>query len=199
MNVLTVISHPRQDSLTSRVARRFNEGLKDAGHNVEVFDLYQEEFNPVVFEKDEPDWTSTSINYSPVVHREIERMNRNEGLAFIFPVWWYSIPAMLKGYIDRVWNYNYAYGGHKLPHKRAIWIGLAGGTKEHFQKRKYDTTIEHHLNIGLADYTGIPSSKVEILYDTLSEAAFDPNTQKQFVDHLLQRAYQLGTDYTNWK
>src|SRR5699024_5152016 len=146
------------------------------------FDLYQEEFNPVVFEKDEPDWTNTSINYSPVVHREIERMNRNEGLAFIFPVWWYSIPAMLKGYIDRVWNYNYAYGGHKLPHKRAMGTGLARGTKDHLETRKHDTPNEHHLNIGLPDYTGIPSSAVVLLYDTLPEAAFDPNRRTQCVD-----------------
>src|SRR5699024_12672286 len=62
MNVLTVISHPRQDSLTRRVARRFSEGLIDAGHIVEVCDLYQEELNPVVSVEDEPDWMSSPIN-----------------------------------------------------------------------------------------------------------------------------------------
>ncbi|HLR68248.1 NAD(P)H oxidoreductase [Virgibacillus alimentarius] len=199
MNVLTIVSHPRKDSLTSKVALEFIKGLEDAGHKVELFDLYQEEFDPLVREKDEPDWKSEKNIYSSVVHKEMERMNRNDALAFVFPVWWYNIPAMLKGYIDRVWNYNYAYGNSKLPHEKALWIGLAGGSKAHFAKRKYDKMIEHYLNIGLADYTGIPHSKVEILYDTLSEKALDPVQFGDFQKELLTKGYQLGTEFSRWE
>lgn len=195
MKVLTIVSHPRQDSLTSKVAMEFIKGLKEAGHTVELLDLYKEEFNPVIFEQDEPDWSRDGYEYSPIVHREIDRMNRNEALAFVFPVWWYNIPAMLKGYIDRVWNYNYAYGNSKLPHKKALWIGLAGGSKAHFAKRKYDTMIEHYLNVGLAGYTGISNSKVEIMYDTLSEKALDPAQFPEFQKEILENAYKLGLEF----
>lgn len=198
MKVLTVVSHPRQESLTNQIAHRFIEGLENAGHEAELLDLYREEFNPLIYTIDEPDHSRTSFEYSYVVHKEMERMNRSDALAFVFPVWWYNIPAMLKGYIDRVWNYNYAYGNSKLHHERSLWIGLAGGSQEHFAKRKYDTMMDHYLNVGLADYTGIPHSKVEILYDTLSEDALDPDKRDNFINQLLDRAYQLGKQYTNW-
>jgi hypothetical protein len=44
-------------------------------------------------------------------------------MVFVFPVWWWSMPAMLKGWIDRVWNNGWAYGARKLPHRRALLIG----------------------------------------------------------------------------
>ena len=75
--------------------------------------------------EDEPDWTSDRKMYSPEVESEIERMKRHDALAYIFPIWWYSLPAMLKGYIDRVWNNGFAYGSNKLHHKRVLWLGLA--------------------------------------------------------------------------
>ncbi len=179
--------------------RAIYKRLNRCGHEVEFLDLYQEEFNPIVYEKDEPDWTNSTYKYSPIVHQEIERMNRNDALAFVFPVWWYNIPAMLKGYIDRVWNYNYAYGNSKLPHERALWIGLAGGEKSQFAKRKYDTMIDHYLNVGLAGFTGISHSKVEILYETLSEQALDPAQFEAYQQELLTKAYQLGKEYSDWK
>src|SRR5690625_1975351 len=104
MKVLTVVTHPRKDSLTFKIANQFIEGLHDAGNETELFDLYWSDFNPVLYEEDEPVWFSNDQKFSLEVEKEIERMNNYEALAFIFPLWWWSMPAMLKGYIDRVWN-----------------------------------------------------------------------------------------------
>ncbi|GAA0409653.1 hypothetical protein GCM10008933_44740 [Paenibacillus motobuensis] len=90
-------------------------------------------------------------------------MKEHDALAFIFPVWWWNLPAVLKGYIDRVWKNGFAYGSNHLHHQHVLWIGLAGVSKEQMRKRNYDEMITHLLNVGIADYCGISSSKVEFL------------------------------------
>ncbi|MFF2483892.1 NAD(P)H oxidoreductase [Paenibacillus sp. NPDC058071] len=189
MKVLTVVSHPRADSLTFAVANKFTQGLTDAGHETEVLDLHRIGFNPVLGPADEPDWSSIKT-FSPEVETEIARMKKHDALAFVFPVWWFSVPAMLKGYIDRVWNKDFAYGSNKLHHRQVLWLGLAADTKEGLAKRQYDNMIYHHLNVGIANYCGISNSKVELLYNTL-----DPNPEVQ--EQLLEQAYQLGLNYNN--
>ncbi|WP_029192414.1 NAD(P)H oxidoreductase [Paenibacillus harenae] len=189
MNVLTVVSHPRTNSLTFAVADRFVQGLHAAGHETEVLDLHRSGFDPVLWEADEPDWSVGRKTYSLEVEKEIERMKKHDALAYIFPIWWYSMPAMLKGYIDRVWNNGYAYGTGKLHHRQVLWLGLAAASVEHFEKRDYDKMIELQLNVGIANYAGIPNSKVEILYDTL-------NDKQGHSEKLLTHAYDLGLHYS---
>jgi len=186
MNVLTVVAHPRTTSLTFAAAERFAQGLADAGHETEVLDLHRVGFDPVLREADEPDWSNPNKTYSPETEAEIERMKRHDALAYIFPMWWYDVPAILKGYIDRVWNHGFAYGGRaKLPHRKVLWLALCAATPEQLAKRGYDRMFEHHLNVGLAEYVGIADSRVAYLYDTLSE---DP----RHAQRLLAQAYELG-------
>lgn len=192
MKVLTVMTHPRTNSLTFAITDRFVQGLQDAGHETEVLDLHRSGFNPVLWEEDEPDWSGKSKVYSPEVEAEIKRMKNHDALAYIFPIWWYSVPAMLKGYIDRVWNNGFAYGSSKLHHQQVLWLGLAGASLDHFEKRNYDQMIAHQLNVGMANYAGIPNSKVEIMYDT-----FD--TSPGFHETLLTQAYDLGLHYVTLK
>ncbi|MFS0553874.1 NAD(P)H oxidoreductase [Brevibacillus sp. 179-C9.3 HS] len=188
MKILTVVSHPRTNSLTFAVAERFVSGLTDAGHEVEVLDLHRIGFDPVLWEADEPDWNNGNKQYSPEVEIEMERMRKHDALAFIFPIWWFSMPAMLKGYIDRVWNNGFAYGSRKLHHKQALWIGLAAAPEDHFAKRNYDQMMAHQLNIGISSYVGINDSRVEFLYDTLAQ-------NPAHIEQLLERGYQMGFHY----
>lgn len=189
MKVLTVVVHPRIDSFTFAIADRFVQGLQDAGHETEVLDLHRSRFNPVLWEEDEPDWSTDHKSYSPEVESEMNRMKQYEALAYIFPIWWYSVPAMLKGYIDRVWNNGFAYGSSKLHHEQVLWLGLAGASAEHFEKRNYDKMLAHHLNVGMASYAGISNSKVEILYNTL-------DAERGHLEKLLRHAYDLGLHYS---
>ncbi|QGG54416.1 NAD(P)H oxidoreductase [Paenibacillus sp. B01] len=190
-NVLIVTAHPRSGSLTFAVTERFKQGLLDAGHSAEVLDLHRSGFDPVLREEDEPDWSNGSKKYSAEAEAEMERMRRHDALAYIFPIWWYGLPAMLKGYIDRVWNYGFAYGASKLPHQRVLWIGLAAATQEQFRKRGFDEMIGHQLNVGLAHYSGIAESRLEILYDTLS-------SDQAYMEKLLDDAHELGVHYDQW-
>ncbi|UOQ94793.1 NAD(P)H oxidoreductase [Halobacillus shinanisalinarum] len=188
MNVLTVVTHPRENSLTFKVSEHFIQGLKDAGHETEILDLYRSSFSPVLWEEDEPEWSADYQQYSSEVEMEMERMKRHDALAFVFPLWWWSMPAMLKGYIDRVWNWGFAYGPKKLDHQKVLWLSLAGAPVERFEKRQYDKMMMRYFNVGLADYCGIPNSQFELFYETINE-------QPGYMEEWLTRAYNLGLNY----
>ena len=188
MSVLIVVSHPRKDSLTFQVTHRFAQGLAEAGHDYEILDLHGIGFDPILKGVDEPDPAVDEQSFSPEVEREMKRMKEHDALAFIFPVWWWHLPAMLKGYIDRVLNNGFAYGKNQLHHQHALWIGLAGVSQKQMKKRNYDESITHLLNVGIADYCGISNSKVEFLYETL-------DSNPQHYEILLNQAHHLGLNY----
>jgi NAD(P)H dehydrogenase (quinone) len=119
MKTLLVLAHPRSDSLTAQAAQRFAATLRVNGHEIEHADLAVEEFSPVLREDDEPDWSNPDKTCSPAVQAEMRRIERNDAIVMIFPVWWWSMPARLKGWIDRVWNNGWAYGGRARSQRAA--------------------------------------------------------------------------------
>ncbi|WP_128100937.1 NAD(P)H oxidoreductase [Paenibacillus sp. DCT19] len=188
MNVLVVVSHSRKNSLTFQVTDRFVQGLTEAGHSAEILDLHGIGFDPLLLEGDEPNLTQEVQEFSPEIQTEMERLKKHDAVAFVFPLWWWHLPAMLKGYIDRVFNNGFAYGANKLHHQQILWIALSGVTEQQMQKRNYDESIQNLLNVGIADYCGVSRSKVEFLYETLDAAP-------EHYEQLLNYAYQLGLDY----
>jgi NAD(P)H dehydrogenase (quinone) len=187
MNVLVVFDHPRRDSFCGAVLESFKTGLFDAGHSVEVADLRAEGFDPRLPEADEPDWCNGDKIYSPEVLEEQARIVRNDALAFIFPVWWWSIPATTKGWIDRVWNNGWAYGSRRLPHQRALLIGTASSSAEVYRKRSYDEAMKTQLLTGIMNYCGIPKADLVLLHDVTA----DPAVRQGHIE----KVHRLGLDY----
>lgn len=188
MKVLTIVAHPREESLTMKVTNRFIEGLQDAGHTVEFLDLYRHKFEAALPVADEPIWDAEEQHFSPEVTKEMKRMKSADALAFIFPLWWWNMPAIMKGYIDRVWNFGFAYGNNHLHHEHVLWIGIAAADEKKLEKRKYDSMMEHYFNVGLADYCGITSSTFHLLTET-------NKVNPQQLDEWLKQAYELGRNY----
>jgi NAD(P)H dehydrogenase (quinone) len=164
MKILVVLCHPRRDSLTGAIADAVVEGLEAAGHDAELADLYGEGFDPRLGEPDEPDWEHTGKVYSDAVQGEMARVARNRAIILVFPIWWWSMPAMLKGWIDRVWNKDWAYGAATLPHSRALAIGLSASDTPTYAKRGYDTAIETQIVTGIFNYCGIADARFEYLH-----------------------------------
>ncbi|MDA6765204.1 NAD(P)H oxidoreductase [Escherichia coli] len=131
--IYLVWAHPRHDSLTAHIADAIHQRAMERKIQVTELDLYRRNFNPVMTPEDEPDWKNMDKRYSPEVHQLYSELLEHDTLVVVFPLWWYSFPAMLKGYIDRVWNNGLAYGdGHKLPFNKVRWVALVGGDKESF-------------------------------------------------------------------
>ena len=188
MKVLAVLAHPRRISLTGAVLDGFVAGLAEAGGEAEIADLYREGFDPVLWPEDEPDWNDGNKRYSDAVLAEQARIARNDAVALVFPVWWWSMPAMLKGWIDRVWNNGWAYGDRDLTGKRGIALALAANDAESYAKRDYDRAIETEIRVGIFDYCGIGNAALHLLHDTTTG---DPATGAAIVE----RARQIGREF----
>lgn len=192
MKTLIVVSHPRKESLTMNIAQSIKKGILMNQGEVDFLDLYREEFNPIMWTEDEADYTNINKTYSDTVLKEMERIKAVDNIIFVFPVYWHSLPAMLKGYIDRVFNYGFAYGnGNKLPVDTIRWVPLAGNIQTKYQKRGYDLNIEHQLNLGIADYVGVTDSKVDFVWNSLGEE-LPTQDKNDYFQHLIDEAYEYG-------
>ena len=127
MKVLVVLAHPNPLSLCSRIAKVVQGALQDAGHSVDLLSLHKEQFDPVLPLSEL--YTIGNTDRSPQVLDFQSRVARAEALIFISPTWWFDLPAILKGFIDRVFTPGFAFSFSKrgipkglLQGKRAILI-----------------------------------------------------------------------------
>jgi putative NADPH-quinone reductase len=102
MRFLVLYGHPLKDSYQSALHRCVVDSLEKAGHQVDDCDLYAEEFQPVLSRDERRDYHDTEANRAHA-KKEILRLQSCQGIVTVFPTWWYGMPAILKGYFDRVW------------------------------------------------------------------------------------------------
>ncbi|EOX5574322.1 NAD(P)H oxidoreductase [Escherichia coli] len=165
--IYLVWAHPCHDSLTANIADAIHQRAMERKIQVTELDLYRRNFNPVMTPEDEPDWKNMDKRYSPEVHQLYSELLEHDTLVVVFPLWWYSFPAMLKGYIDRVWNNGLAYGdGHKLPFNKVRWVALVGGDKESFVQMGWEKNISDYLK-NMCSYLGIEDADVTFLCNTV--------------------------------
>ncbi|MCG0062332.1 NAD(P)H oxidoreductase [Streptomyces tricolor] len=164
---LVVVAHHRSDSLTAHTARRAAARLGAAGYRIDLLDLHAEGFDPRMNVEDQPDWGNREKRYSEETHAHMRRILDADVIVAVFPVYWQSVPAVLKGWIDRVWNYGFAYGRSKprLAGKRILWLGLAGATADDPIAQGMQSVLEATLSEGIALYCGFSRSTVGLLLD----------------------------------
>lgn len=166
-NMYIVWAHPRSESLTAQVVQEIQGEAAERGINVSSLDLYRSGFNPALGVEDEPDWSNPQKPYSPEVHRLFGELTDKDTVVVVFPVWWYSFPAMLKGYLDRVWNYGLGYGpGSTLGNKKIRWVALVGGSQAGFVKYGWEKNMADYIH-GSMGYLGVEDAKIEFLYNTI--------------------------------
>ncbi|WP_336818990.1 NAD(P)H oxidoreductase [Cedecea sp. MMO-103] len=166
-NMYIVWAHPRSESLTAQVVQEIQGEAAECGINVSSLDLYRSGFNPALGMEDEPDWNNPQKQYSPEVHRLFGELEDKDTVVIVFPVWWYSFPAMLKGYLDRVWNFGLGYGpGSTLGNKKIRWVALVGGSQAGFVKYGWEKNMADYIH-GSMGYLGVEDAKIEFLYNTI--------------------------------
>jgi NAD(P)H dehydrogenase (quinone) len=182
---LLITCHPRSDSLTAAVAEAF--AAKTAGVTFERADLYAEGFDPRLGPDDEPDWGNARKPYSSAVRAEMARIERNQATVMVFPIWWWSMPAMLKGWIDRVWNHGWAYGDRSYPHRWVWLLAIGGSDLEIYRKRGYDRAAQCQLEVGILEYCGVAEPRLELLLGSLES--------EDRVAQILRDAGRLGEEF----
>jgi putative NADPH-quinone reductase len=101
MLIQVVHSHPLTDSYNHALFRIIVDQLQDR-HQVVATDLYRERFSPVMTEAERRSYYQPAYAEEEVAHL-VGQLRQANGIIFCFPHWWFSMPAMLKGYFDRVW------------------------------------------------------------------------------------------------
>lgn len=124
MNILIVYAHPEPKSFNGAMRDVAVETLRGAGHEVVVSDLYAMRFNPVAGthdftgEREDPGFFSLAKEQTkacetgtlaPDIAAEMEKIERADLLILQFPIWWFGMPAILKGWADRVFARGFAY------------------------------------------------------------------------------------------
>ena len=103
MKLLLVYCHPDPDSFGAAIRRTAAEALRAAGHDLREIDLYAEGFDPVFSAAEKQTYLSDTQRNIDGVAAHVEALRWAEGWVAVYPTWYYGLPAMLKGWLDRVW------------------------------------------------------------------------------------------------
>lgn len=115
MQALVVLAHPLSDSLCTHLAHEAIDALRSRGATVDVLDLYTEDFQPVLTPAERRLHYKTPEPGPEIVALQ-QRLAAADMLVLVFPTWWFSMPAILKGWFDRVWAPKFAFE-HSTPIK----------------------------------------------------------------------------------
>lgn len=102
MRALVVVAHPNPEAFTHAVARRVESGLNAAGHETTVLDLGAIRFRAAMTRQEREAYHGDEPVVDPVVARHADAVRDAGLLVFVYPTWWGGLPAVLKGWLDRV-------------------------------------------------------------------------------------------------
>lgn len=177
MNALVVFAHPEPASFSAALKDVAVTTLRSLGHEVVVSDLYRMGWFAVLgngdFEaRENPEYLDLSREqehasvvgtHSADVRAEQAKVAAADLVLFHFPVWWFSMPAILKGWIDRVFSRGFAYSsGHKygsghFKGKKAMLCLTTGTASTLYEPNGIDGDLHHvlwHIHNGILAYTG---------------------------------------------
>jgi NAD(P)H dehydrogenase (quinone) len=177
MTALIVYAHPEPRSFTGALRDAAVRTLGEMGHEVLVSDLYAMRFNPVpgwhdFVDHDRAEFFGYEIeqkraaeagSFAPDLRAEMEKLLACDLLLLNFPLWWYGFPAILKGWVDRVFAAGFAYGGGRwfdrgvFRGKQAMLVLTTGGPESAYSPEGLQGDISQILfpiQHGVLHYTG---------------------------------------------
>jgi NAD(P)H dehydrogenase (quinone) len=172
-----IYAHPEPKSFCGAMKETVIGVLSEAGHEVTLSDLYAQSFNPVASASDfvvrrDPSYLNYALEQrhaieqnalAPEIRREVSQVLAADLLALVFPVFWFSVPAILKGWIDRVLLSGLFYGGRRfygrgsMASRRALVVASMGARDGMFGPLAIHGEIEpmfRHLTRGTLAYVG---------------------------------------------
>ena len=162
MHALIVTAHPEPQSFTHSVAAHIGQGVSQSGpgNSFEIADLAAEGFDPRFTEAD----LAVHRKQAPPpadVAAEQARIDHADALVLVYPVYWWSMPGLLKGWIDRVFANGWAYDESpetklvkKLQHLRVHLVGLGGADTRTYARHGYFDAMKTQIDHGIFDYCG---------------------------------------------
>jgi NAD(P)H dehydrogenase (quinone) len=159
MKHLIIYAHPNQGSLNSHFKTILAEHLQQGKHEVVVRDLYQLNFNPILSLEDMDGQRKGQV--ASDVKQDQDFITWADCITFIHPIWWTGLPAIMKGYIDRVFSYGFAYrydqGIQKglLTGKQVVIINTHGKSQAEYGAIGMDKALSLTSDKGIYTYCGL--------------------------------------------
>ncbi|PZE86294.1 NAD(P)H-dependent oxidoreductase [Curtobacterium sp. MCBD17_032] len=170
MQTLIVTAHPDPDSLTAGIARQLRDAVQPG--EVELVDLAAEGFDPRFGPADRDAYRGTGALPDDVVHEQ-QRLDRAEHLVLVFPVHWWSMPALLKGWVDRVFVNGWAFdidpdGGTRrnLGRLTVHLLPVAGDAAGTYERHGYEQAIRTQIEHGIVDYCGAVRGATAFVFES---------------------------------
>ena len=158
MRHLIIYAHPNEQSLNYHFLQTVTESLESQNQEIRIRDLYRTGFDPVLSLADMQGQRAGKV--SEDVQTEQEHISWADQITFIYPIWWTGMPAIMKGYIDRVFSYGFAYrydsGVQKglLKGKKAVVINTHGKSNEEYERMGMDKALSLTSDGGIFIYSG---------------------------------------------
>lgn len=190
MHALIVVAHHDPRSLTHSIATRIAEGIAHANpaDTFEIADLAAEGFDPRFGFADHAVHHREASPPADVL-AEQARIDRADALVLVYPIYWWSMPALLKGWIDRVFSNGWAFDFSldkpfikQLQRLRVHLVGVGGADADSFQRHGYDEAMTTQIDHGIFDYCGAQVMSSQRL---LESETLDPSIH-------LETAFALG-------
>lgn len=161
MRILIVLAHPLKESFAASVSRAVVSALEAKGHEVDLLDLYAENFEPRLSDAERASYMTDAYDLSEIAPYA-ERLKAADALILVFPQWWFNLPAILKGFIDRTFApgiaFDYDDAGIKLVPKlnklRHFWAFSTTGSPWWVVKFYMGDPVRRILKRGIAAFCG---------------------------------------------
>lgn len=229
MKTLIVFAHPEPQSFGTALLERARRTLEAAGDEVQVSDLYAMDFNPVARAEDfsqrrfpeklqydrEQKFSSEHHSFAPDIQTELDKLLWCDQLILQFPLWWFSVPAIMKGWIDRVLVNGIAYGAGRrfdtggLRGRRAMLAITTGCYPEMMAPDGLLGALEvnlWHLHAGTLAYCGFqvlpPFMAWAIQYSDEAKRHEYLDAYEAYLrnlDQLSPLAFHRLADFDNWR
>ncbi len=191
MRILVIYAHPNPGSFNHAVLEAFTNGLGDAGHTVEILDLYDLRFEPRLRTADFAQFTGGEMPGD--VRKQQEKVAKADALVFIHPVWHWRAPAILEGWLQRVFSHGFAFRlGPQgvegiLKHEKVLIISTTNGREELYKASGIEAAMRTLDSAMFIHVCGIQHVEHVFLY----EVGRDAELRKSY----LERAYRLGKTF----
>ncbi|OIM24219.1 NAD(P)H-dependent oxidoreductase [Oenococcus oeni] len=156
-------NQPHKRSYFAALAQQAIKDLKDSGNSVDIIDLQKDNFNPVMSKNDLLNWRTKSF-VDKQSQNYFDRLQDADEIIFIFPIWWEMMPALTKGFIDKVFAKGQIKkaNGHRLilPVKTKIRVLTAIGTPKIIYKFHYGNPLGKMLKRGVFGKMGLKDFKI---------------------------------------
>src|SRR3989338_5236672 len=159
MEYLIIYAHPNAKSFNHAIKETIEAGLRESAKDYLLRDLYQMRFDPLLNLNDLSLMQEGKV--AEEIRREQELIKDASVLIFIYPVWWFGMPAILKGYIDRVFSYGFAFEftdkGPEglLLNKRVVIFNTAEGTERLYSSLGYAEAMKTTTAAGIFEFCGM--------------------------------------------